>query len=1104
MVVTSHEQSPMRPPKKRKMTTPEVILRNAGDANQENHREITGKMESHSEAWEHAKNLEAKIKKLKEHSKDMQEIEEIEKMLTKVRDHFSTFSKKNLALYENGRGPITEELDYRRKVAELKLARLNQRMVRLLEKLGQPVGEAFAKYKNYKPVISRERSALVAGLKNDSNNAAEYIDKEGENRINDTAERLLKGMGVDEKLLADEEEIVEESEKIEVQSDRDVQGADIIQPAENDSEGMLGDSEIGGVNSIQAPEKKEEVLASAEETSVDTVEESSSPEAPPEDAIQISSGGKTYEFGWHEQVVYTTAKGKKLDCIVLGKSKDENKPGLILKDLEKGKVFALGADAVAQRVRVSDGEIVSPSVENNKSDSGQSVEDEDIFGLKDQPKQEETQWPESYGGPEETLENMLNTSRAALDVEEKQVLQQKKKEREEADKKKAAELSELLGQAGELEDDESLLIPTGRGEGIDAQRETIDRLASNGSLEKINTLLKNKSEVWVQEDGKWYQGVVQDITGAQVGVTVGEEGREKKYFYVDAEEFLGMQDRAKKMMKYKQESELPSIIVSDESLVEKPVPVQKGEINTPTRERVPQVSNDLPSIMVDKEFYKEQWTPPAARERKTYPEVSEKKAIQMIDEVAEAFEKSWRGLNMMVVEKQKTGWFRSKNVEREMTDEEKKAQLEAWLDTVEQAFDSLDKKKDKTNQEKPVLAWHKAQNLMRKLEIGLGQADKEIHNVAFERAFAALNAGVEETRVRLEEKQKKRNGGMLRSGIANWATRIMLGTIGGSIAAGSVETNRAPERDASAQVYSGEEEKKEHAPVENTGESQRNLLSFLMDVNKMMAESAVSAVPFMVDSKLASEIKSEKEGRVPGLVGAEISSDGKSVTLTFDNKKTAQGYPEKTEKSGKEYWRLKKQDNKELTLGEGERMIAETRQLLADAKERYPDIFGTEASKPRQKKRAFLLEEEIQRRIQKLEADPESYQAKREVEEVKKMIDEVKPEVVRGEKKLRGPETMIPRSGGGRKPLEQVKPGLESVSKEKVEEIKAEDLELPQDVFVRFGVRTSEDEEAARLAEEWGRVDKSLKAAEKEGDELQMRKHKTEIKKILEEIKSKY
>lgn len=912
----------------------------------------TVKIEKYSEVWEHAKNLEGKIKKLKEHAIDADEIGEIEGILKDAKGYFSRFGEKK------DKGRSVAQLEERRKAAVEKLTDLNRRMVSMLEKLGQPIPNTFLSYKD---------SGFVDIVK-ESNK---------------------------ERLSEEKKEEVSE-----------VVGVHIIQPPENYSKESLGDSEIGGVNSIEAPEKKEEVLVSAEESPVNVREESSSPETPIEDVIKISSGGKTYEFGWHEQVVYTTAKGKQLDCIVLGKSKDENKSGLILKDLEKGKVFALGADAVAKRVRISDGETVSPSAENNKADSGQSTEDEDIFGLKDQPKKEETQWPESR---EESMDEMIQSARAAIEDEDFKKMKSSKKE----ELKKNTEDEDFFG-----------LKDQSKGEEVKWPE---SYYAKEESLEKM-------------------------IADAKVDVESEMDQKIEEY------------RRKSKKEKYAAELQLPSVIVNKEFLT-RADKVEKGEIQTPTVERknVP----DLPSVMVDEEYQK--YRPPlASRERKTYPEVSEKQALKMIDSIDEALEKAWGGMRMMTTEKQKTGWFRSKQVEREMTDEERKAQLEAWLDTVEQAFDSLDKKKEGTNLEKPVLAWHKAQTLMRKLGIELGQVGKEIQNVEFKRAFNTMNAEVVEAGVRLEEKKEKRDGG--KSRIPNWARRTILGTLG-ALAIGNVETNRVPEVVAAAEIHSEEAPRKENVIVETTGESQRTMLNFLTDVNKMMTEDALSETSFVVDSGLASEIKSGKEAKVPGLMGVEISSDGKSVTLTFDNNKKVQSRPEKVRKAGSDSWKLKVIEKKGPEYGE--QVLRELRQVLGEVKQEFPDVFRGPESPSKQKKMVRT--------------------------------------VVQAEKKLREVEVMIPRSGEARRQLEQVKqvmeevrPGLESVSKKIVDEIEAEDLNLPEDVFIRFGVKTSEDPEAGRLAQAWSEADKALKSAKESGNAGEIQKRTTEVKKILEEIKSKY
>ncbi len=944
MVAISPEQSV--PQESRKKKTPDTV-----------------KIEKYSEVWEHAKNLEGKIKKLKEHAIDADEIGEIEGILKDAKGYFSRFGEKK------DKGRSVAQLEERRKAAVEKLTDLNRRMVSMLEKLGQPIPNTLLSYKD---------SGFVDIVK-ESN-------KEG----------------------------LSEEKKEEVS---EVVGAHIIQPPENYSKESLGDSEIGGVNSIEAPEKKEEVLVSAEESPVNVREESSSPETPIEDVIKISSGGKTYEFGWHEQVVYTTAKGKQLECIVLGKSNDENKPGLILKDLEKGKVFALGADAVAKRVHVSDGEIVSPRVENNKADSGQSAEGEDI------------------------------------DREEKAALEKMKKDQREVEEKKAQELSELLAQAGKSAEDDTSFVHTSTDERGSFDQKMVDKLVADGSIEKINTLLKNKSEVWVQEDGKWYQGVVQDITGAQVGVTVGEEGREKKYFYVDAEEFLGMQDRAKKLLKYKKELELPSVVVDTEFLA-RPDTITKGEIFTPPTER--KTVPDVPLVSID--------TPLPVRERKTYPEVSEKKAIQMIQSVAEEFEKTWKGMRMMTTEKQKTGWLQSKEVEREMTVTEKKEQLEAWLDMVEQAFDSLDKQKDGTHMEKPVLMWHQAQALIRALENELRYTEETNKSEEWDHALEAFSSIINERSTRLKEKKK----GSL---IAPWAMKTTLAALG-AFAIGNATNNRIEDVAAVSERYMEAGEKKYELPrEEHTGDAQRNMLDFVINMNRMINEPTLSITPVAIDARLTPQIKDKISGKVPGLAGAEIASDGKSVTLTFDNNQTVESRPEKIQKSGRDSWKLKTAEKKGPEYGE--QMLRELRKVLGEVKQEFPDMFRGPESSSKQKR--------------------------------------VVRTVVQAEKKLREAEVVIPRSGEARRQLEQVKqvleqvkPGLESISKEIVDEIKAEDLELPQDVFVRFSREVTFDPKADALFEEWGNARNSLKAAQEAGDQEGVKKSNEELRKVIEKITKEY
>ncbi len=1144
MSTTSKEQSPQEW-KKTKMPKGQSVASEEAVQQQSGRREITGKVEKHAEVWEHAKNLRDKIKRLKDRVKDTKEIKEIDELLEKIQDHFSEFPKESMRLQESGEGTARtlRELKDRRKIAELKLARLNQRMVRLLEKFDQPLGKAFAQYRDFKPVLGVEQtsdSTQSDDSREETDDAnyddANYDDAEGEARDEKVAERLMRGMGFSDELAGVKVE--------DTKADRGVGVPDVksVQLPKDFSEHALGDSEIGGVNIISAGEKKnseeklrgskfdaDEYAARWEQIqksgaldrvrdleknnadvwvkrtsgewqkgkivdipgtrvvvefvdtdgkkkgkAVDTKEflkwqderedaievpldppseeKVGSHEAIP-DSIQITAGRKTYEFGWHEQVVYTTAKGKKIECIVLGKSTDENKPGLILKDLEKGKVFALGADAVAQRVHVSGGETVPLGVENNEANSVQSTEDDDIFGLKDQPRQEETKWPSSYYTPEV---NSLDDTRAGVRREEKAVLEKKEKERREAEQHKAQELSELLGQAGKSTEDGSLFLRTDADERGDNNQEIIDRLVADGSIEKINTLLKNKSEVWVQENGAWYHGVIQDMVGTQVGVVATEENGEKKYLYVDAEEFLGMQDRAKKMLKYKKELDLPSVMVDTEFLA-RPDTIIKGEIVTPSTER--KVVPDVPLVSID--------TSLPVRERKTYPEVSEKKALQMIQSVSEEFEKTWKGMRMMTTEKQKTGWLQSTEVEREMTVVEKKEQLEAWLDMVEQAFDSLDKQKYGTHMEKPVLMWYQAQALIRRLENELRYIEETNTNEEFDNALEALGSTVDAGRARLREKRSSEK----KSWIAQWAMKTTLAALG-AFAIGNATNNRIEDVSAVSERYAETGEKKyELYREESTGDAQRDMVGFVTDINRMMTEYALSITPVAIDSRLTSQIKDKISGKVPGLAGAEIASDGKSVTLVFEDNTTAQSRPEKVTKTGKKKWVLTGIPKEDARYGA--RVVTELRETLGDVKKKFPDIFNGTAS------------------------ESEARQITRTVAEAEKRAQEVESLVARDSKERKQLEEV-------QSEIAQIKPKLESVSREVAEEVESDNLELPADVFARFGARITEDPEAGRLAEEWLRVGDALKAAQKAGDKTGVDKYTIEVKKIVEEIKSKY
>lgn len=95
--------------------------------------------------------------------------------------------------------------------------------------------------------------------------------------------------------------------------------------------------------------------------------------------IKISSGEKIFEFEPDEEVLYTSLKGKEMSTIIVDKSKDSSNPGLILKDTNSNKVFAVNAESVAKRVRKlntddhtdSLGDTIKDAVEDSTEKSGE-------------------------------------------------------------------------------------------------------------------------------------------------------------------------------------------------------------------------------------------------------------------------------------------------------------------------------------------------------------------------------------------------------------------------------------------------------------------------------------------------------------------------------------------------------------------------------------------------------------------------------------------------------------------------------------------------------------------------------------------------------------
>ncbi len=96
------------------------------------------------------------------------------------------------------------------------------------------------------------------------------------------------------------------------------------------------------------------------------------------ETINISSEGNILEFTPDEQVLYTSLKGKEMTTIVLGKSKDSSNPGLILKDTNSSKVFAVNAESVAKRVRKLNTDNHSGPLENAMEDPTEKSEEEKI------------------------------------------------------------------------------------------------------------------------------------------------------------------------------------------------------------------------------------------------------------------------------------------------------------------------------------------------------------------------------------------------------------------------------------------------------------------------------------------------------------------------------------------------------------------------------------------------------------------------------------------------------------------------------------------------------------------------------------------------------
>ncbi len=135
-------------------------------------RKFFGYQDDYKEVRRDAEQLRKKMDSLKTKLVDPKEIEEIEKIVGQVGTHFSDFPRRDSVAQKDQEEH--KETERRLIAAELKLTRLNQRMVRLLEKSGEKLPPYLVEYLSYKPVITRDEELGV------TNSPVRMGKKEGE------------------------------------------------------------------------------------------------------------------------------------------------------------------------------------------------------------------------------------------------------------------------------------------------------------------------------------------------------------------------------------------------------------------------------------------------------------------------------------------------------------------------------------------------------------------------------------------------------------------------------------------------------------------------------------------------------------------------------------------------------------------------------------------------------------------------------------------------------------------------------------------------------------------------------------------------------------
>ncbi len=1163
--------------------------------------EMAGEVEGGEVAVDWAK-LGTKLSRLKERVKDPERLKEIDQVLTEIDTFLSEFPHESIEEKEGQKWEEKKELNEKRKVVELKLARLNQRMVLLFEKLGQKIPENLLKYKDFQPTMvsfpqdkvaygqseprerrglsfaeaEREQEMMREEQKKQGEESAEwsqklderkklfdsfgsaedltdeeyekfdkgleeYENKEKEGKLRERTpgqERtagLRKGAGkVSERsteakrvkqeaakkaatesaapvveAALEETQVPEESSSVDLDEVENKERANTVELPMDDTAGALGMSDVGGIQEIVAGKNKVEIETGAAVEKKKTKEvKIKSPEKPVEstevipDVIKISAGGKTFEFGWHQEVLYTTSKGKKLECIVLGKSKDNN-PGLILKDLETGKVFAVSADSLAKRVSIEDREVKPTAVEeeNPFAGAGEMVDDDNPFDTNVSPfRKLESDFEQHETGVGQLAD--IEQDKENFSVLAQEILRKIESIESKLDNNKKVTAKEVYDMMYQMDDEFSnaygmlLEHPKIKNQPLLEQGQQYKRLYARRNV-LVNRLKSMPAETFD------FKGLRHLLTGEISDNIIDVEGEEKNSLDID---------------------------------------VQKGETNRSARERVPEISNDLPSVMVNEKEYVQDFL----KERVHTKDVSAKKALKMVARIEQEFDTKMRGETMLTKEKEKIGWFRSKQVEREMSGEEQKAQLTKWREEVGNAFDALEKIRISKNEVTPSNEWHKANILLREIEVRLMELEGIPGHKNLEHVILQSNIGLDENRKEIQRRvEEKKDKSGLQNFIGNVRTKLALTAAGAGALAGTsaymaqyngerpearssmntegegmaqaestrtqpaitIEETKPVEEVPAAKIskqktvasqglaqerkpgMAGEKktQRETSSPREVRSSVKRNVRNFAREFAQMDEPEYLEGVvrAFKPDHALADEIRKmmgveETNAKLPGLEKIHVSDSGEFIVGTLENGMEISFLPElvvdqgSTKENPKEHWRLKVADGTpEVPSPEvwsrGDQTIRELRETLSEVAKNYPSIFGSNVEKGK----ISTDLERAEKKLTQAEALPKNgREFKKQMDEVRKIIDTVR--------------------GGVDAAAERIAPQPKEV------------VDLPQEIFDRFRADVTSLPEAGRLAEEWDKADKALKAAKEARDDVGIEKRTAEVNKVLEQIKNLY